>query len=270
MKFTIITVAYNEEHNIRRTIESVFNQTCQDYEYIICDGLSQDRTIEFAKSYQNGFLEKGVRYIVNSEKDGGIYYGMNKGIEMATGDYICFLNAGDWFYDHDVLADISHFLEKNSDVDIFYGDTAVVERGVVSIAVGNHENLNDHMTICHQATWVKTELMKERPFNVSYRVAADYDFFLSSKLNGRSFKHFDRVLVYYQNGGVSTINIDSILEDHFRICDAYHIDIDKKVVRANRIRVTRLYKLKLLIPKKLWYWWSVKVKKKTLLDENQG
>lgn len=267
MKFTIVTVAYNEERNICRTIESVLNQTCLDYEYIICDGLSKDRTVEFAKSYQEAFSEKGVRYIVNSEKDGGIYYGMNKGIELASGDYICFLNAGDWFYDHDALTDILRFMERNSDMDIFYGDAAVVEKGVVSIGVGNHENLKNGMTICHQAAWVKTELMKQRPFNVDYRAAADYDFFLYSKLNNRKFIHIDRVLVYYQNGGVSTFDVDSCLRDHFMICDTYHVDINKKAIRANRKKGALIYKIKLLIPKGIWYWWSVKVKKKTLLED---
>ena len=106
MKITIITVSFNEEKNISRTIESVLDQTSCDFEYIICDGKSADKTVEIAESYRARFAEKGVAYFVNSKKDKGIYDGMNNGIELATGDYVYFLNAGDWFYSNDVIEQI--------------------------------------------------------------------------------------------------------------------------------------------------------------------
>ena len=106
MKISIITVAFNEEKNIKKTIESVLNQTSDSFEYIICDGKSADKTVEIAKEYKNTFAEKGISYIINSEKNKGIYDGMNKGIDLATGDYIFFLNAGDWFYSDDVIENV--------------------------------------------------------------------------------------------------------------------------------------------------------------------
>ena len=107
MKISVVTVAFNEEKNIGKTIESVLNQTSNAIEYIICDGKSTDRTVERANSYKERFAKKGIEYIVNSEKDSGIYDGMNKGIDIATGDYIFFLNAGDWFYSDKIIEEIS-------------------------------------------------------------------------------------------------------------------------------------------------------------------
>ena len=103
MKITIVTVCFNEELNISRTIESALNQTSSDFEYIICDGGSKDKTVEIARSYIGAFEKKGVKYIINSEKDKGIYDGLNKGIDLASEQYIYFLNAGDWFCSDNIV-----------------------------------------------------------------------------------------------------------------------------------------------------------------------
>ena len=99
---SIITVSYNSEKTISRTIESVYNQTYQPYEYIIVDGLSQDSTVEIAKRYEQKFKEKGIIYKVISEKDNGLYDAMNKGIAIADGELVGMLISVVW-YELDVL-----------------------------------------------------------------------------------------------------------------------------------------------------------------------
>ena len=187
MKISIITVSFNEEKNIRRTIESVLNQTSCDFEYIICDGKSTDKTVEIAKEYENAFLKKGICYIVNSEKDKGIYDGMNKGIDLATGDYIYFLNAGDWFYSGDVIEKVVIGAVMHEAPDVIYGDAAGVERGVINYICGDDAKLKEHMSICHQALFASLALAKEKKFDLKYRIAADYNFTLGLKMAGCSF-----------------------------------------------------------------------------------
>ena len=110
-KISIITIAYNSEKTISRTIESVYNQTYQPYEYIIVDGLSKDSTVEVAKQYEQKFKEKGIIYRIISERDKGLYDAMNKGITMAEGELIGMINSDDW-YEPDALKEVNEVYEK--------------------------------------------------------------------------------------------------------------------------------------------------------------
>ncbi len=114
-KFSIITVVYNDVENIEETIKSLLNQTYKNFEYIIIDGKSDDGTVEKIKKY-----EKEITYFV-SEKDGGIYDAMNKGIKISSGEFLFFLNSNDFFYNKNVLKNIAEISEKNKKEDIIYG-----------------------------------------------------------------------------------------------------------------------------------------------------
>ena len=108
LKFSVVTVVFNGENDIEKTMNSVLCQEYQPYEYIIVDGASTDSTLEIVNSFKERFSDKGVRFVVVSEKDTGIYNAMNKGAELATGDFVSFLNAGDW-YEKDALKNINDF-----------------------------------------------------------------------------------------------------------------------------------------------------------------
>ena len=112
MKYSIITVNYNNREGLKRTIESVIHQTFRDFEFIVIDGGSTDSSAEVLKAY-----DEHISYWV-SEKDNGIYDAMNKGIRKATGDYLNFMNSGDCFYDDDVLRNVTAYA---SDADIITG-----------------------------------------------------------------------------------------------------------------------------------------------------
>ena len=98
MLLSIVTVCLNAEQLIGRTIDSVLRQDMDDYEYLIVDGASADRTLAIAESYRPAFDEKGIRYTIVSERDSGIYNAMNKGARLASGEWICYMNAGDAFF----------------------------------------------------------------------------------------------------------------------------------------------------------------------------
>lgn len=269
MKISIVTVCYNEEKNIERTLKSVLDQISNDFEYIICDGKSTDRSVEIAESYKDAFAEKGVNYIINSEKDKGIYDGMNKGIDIASGEYIYFLNAGDWFYSDDVIKKVVDHINNNASYDVYYGNVATVERNVVQIVVGK-EDLYNNMTMCHQAVFALTAHMKERKYNLDYKIMADYNFLLGLKVDGKKFLHIDETIAYFSVGGVSTVKPKKNLEDFFKIHESINHEItakERKILYRNAYRSMISYKIKSIMPKKLWYWWSVKKKKKTLLNE---
>lgn len=266
MKISIITVAFNEEKNIRRTIESVLNQTSCDFEYIICDGKSADKTVEIAKEYKNAFFEKGISYVVNSEKDKGIYDGMNKGIDLATGDYIFFLNAGDWFYDNEVISTVVEYATKNQPVDAIYGNLAPVLRNIVGVNYAS-DNLYTDMTIFHQAVFVSTILMKKYKFNTEYRISADYDVLLTLKDNGHTFKYVDKIISYFSPGGISTLKVRACLKEHFKVCASHGVKVNKFKVTIKKHLNKLSYFIKMKMPRKLWYWWSIKIKKKTVLPD---
>ena len=121
---SIVTVSFNSEKTIRQTIESVLNQTYTNIEYNIVDGASTDKTVEIATQYKDDFEAKGIKYIITSEKDKGIYDAMNKGMDRATGSWIIFMNAGDTFCDNEVIKNIFGYNDL-SDYSVIYGDCYV-------------------------------------------------------------------------------------------------------------------------------------------------
>jgi glycosyltransferase involved in cell wall biosynthesis len=265
MKISIVTVCYNEEKNIERTLKSVLSQTFNDFEYIICDGKSKDNTVRIAESYTDAFREKGVSYQVCSEKDGGIYYGMNNGIDRANGEYIYFLNAGDWFYSNDVVEKVCNFITQNKKTDVIYGHIALVERNIVNVLIGNDEYLTQDMSIAHPATFVRTELMKKHKFNTKYRIVADYDFLISRKLEKATFKQIDSIIAYFSIGGVSTVDVRGTLREHFDVCERHGLKINKYKMYFKRYKSAIAYKVKSIMPQNLWNWWSIKIKHKQTL-----
>ena len=171
--FTIITVCYNAEDSIRNTMHSVLSQSFQDYEYIIKDGQSTDKTMEYIQSYTENL--DCVKVIQG--KDKGIYDAMNIAVREATGAYILFLNAGDTFANEDVLAKVHTFM-ANQEADIYYGD--IIELDEKSTQLRTYSAKNSKLwyyslgaCLCHQAMFCKKELFERRLFDLDYLVCAD-------------------------------------------------------------------------------------------------
>lgn len=174
MKVSVITPCFNSEKTIARTIESVLNQTYQDIEYIIVDGASTDRTLEIAKSYKDKFAG---RMKIFSEKDNGIYYAMNKGIGLATGELIGIVNSDD-YYEPDAVEQIVSCRNSNR-YQILYGFERILQdEKEVSILIHNHENLPKQM-ITHPTCFVTKQTYEDKGvFNTEYKYSADYEFML--------------------------------------------------------------------------------------------
>jgi glycosyltransferase involved in cell wall biosynthesis len=176
-KFSIITVTYNAEAVLDDTIQSVVAQTYKEIEYIIVDGGSKDKTLEIAKRYAEKLS------VIISEPDKGLYDAMNKGIRLATGDYVCFLNAGDQLHEDDTLFQIVQSLYETELPDVIYGDTDIVDLDghfLHKRRLSPPENLTwksfkQGMLVCHQAFFARTSLAKVTPYNLKYRYSSDFD-----------------------------------------------------------------------------------------------
>ena len=197
---TVITPCYNSEKTIRKTIESVLNQTYANIEYLIIDGASTDNTIAIAKEYEEAF--QGRMKIV-SEPDDGIYYAMNKGIGMATGELIGIVNSDD-YYEKEAVA----FMVENrteADYQILYGFQRVLRDGKeASICIHHHTNL-DYQMITHPTCFVTRKLYEDLGvFNTAYKYSADYEFMLRMYHGGKvEFTPVYEVISNYALGGAS-------------------------------------------------------------------
>ncbi len=197
---SVITVCYNSERTIERTIRSVLNQSYKNIEYIIVDGASSDHTLEIIKRYEPEFHGK-MRWL--SEPDGGIYFAMNKGIALAKGELIGMLNSDD-YYEECAVETMVGAMTK-SPYQILYGMTRAWVGGVEeSISILFHNQLEQRM-IWHPACFVTARLYADfGMFDTEFISAADYDFMLRmSKLSSIEFKPVYKLIVNYTNGGMS-------------------------------------------------------------------
>lgn len=193
-KFTIVTVVYNAEDLVEDTIKSVLNQSYKDFEYIIIDGNSKDRTLEIVNKYSNDIN------LIISEPDGGIYDAMNKAIKLAKGKYINFLNAGDTYINSDVLGKVSDIFTKN-DYSLLYGLASMTNNNK-TYYIGR-SNISK-IKICHQAAFYKTTLHKEYGlYDTSFKIIADRFFFTKIYLKNEPFLFIDEVFVNYLYDGVT-------------------------------------------------------------------
>ena len=194
--FSIVTVVYNCSDLLEKTMLSVLQQTCPDKEYIVIDGGSTDGSVDLIHTYQ-----KQLAYWC-SERDGGIYQGMNKGIHRAKGKWIIFMNAGDVFADSGVLDKITVYA-KNGDNDVIYGDILVNKGGELKLKKALEPCNKQRMYFCHQAAFVRTAIMKEHLFDVRFRMSADFYFFKRCYLSGCRFLHVHVPVAVYDRTGVS-------------------------------------------------------------------
>lgn len=215
-KITIVTVCYNAQADIRETMESVISQTYPNLEYLVIDGRSTDGTTDIVREYQKKFP-----IILVSEKDKGIYDAMNKGIRLATGDYVNFMNAGDVFLSNDVLEKVAPYLTGEN--DLAYGATEFRYDGFS--VVRKPRPLLDYwkkMPFNHQSLFAKTGALKEHPFDLTYPMAADYEsvlFFMEAR---KTFKEMPFTVAAFNNRGISNQKTATAIAEYRAILDRYH------------------------------------------------
>lgn len=213
-KISIITVVYNGEKVLQRTIDSILNQNFRDIEYIIIDGNSKDATKEIIEKNKN-VISKWI-----SEPDKGLYDAMNKGLRMASGDYVLFLNAGDQFYENTTLSKIFNF---DPDADVYYGETMIVDesgreiglRRLKAPEVLKWSSLINGMLVCHQSFIMCRKLAPE--YDLRFKIAADYAWMLECLKRSRTIVNSHLIISRFLEGGLNKSNILTALKERFGV-----------------------------------------------------
>lgn len=198
MKLSIITINYNNREGLQKTIESVVNQTWQEFEYIVIDGGSTDGSVDVIKQYSDR-----IDYWV-SEPDKGIYHAMNKGIDVAKGEYCNFMNSGDCLYENTTLENIKDELENISIINgktIFDNGWTVFPPKVLSL------NFFLKDTINHQSSFIETKLLKRYKYDEKYKIVSDWKFWINTLIfDNCSYRTTDTVIALSDSNGLSLTN----------------------------------------------------------------
>jgi len=252
---TIVTISYNMADELDKTMKSVINQTYDNIEYIIIDGGSSDQTVEILKKDEILAKKKGVLLKWISEPDQGIYDAMNKGIELATGVWVNFMNAGDIFYNQNVLASLFSKREMQF-VDIIYGDTAYKYDGVNTTLIKALplSGLKRKMVFCHQSSFVKRQLMETYRYDLNYKLAADYNFFYKARINKKVFNYLPVTISIFDAGtGVSSTQDINSLKERISIIMSEKISFLHKLsilfyffMMINRLKIKKIIPISLL------------------------
>ncbi len=208
---SVITVVYNGEKYLEETIQSVINQTYDNVEYIIIDGGSIDGTLDIIKKY-----EEKIDYWV-SEKDKGIYDAMNKGIDSASGNWINFMNAGDCFFDKNILNNIFN-INKYENIDILYGDLKIQYKNFFKFQQARNLNtIWQGMAFSHQSCFISTSYHKKNKYDLKYKITADFNLIYNAYINKYEF--------FYLNSIIATVIPEGL-------SDSNHLKVHKEVIKV--------------------------------------
>lgn len=234
IKFTIITCTYNAADVLSRTLDSIGSQTWPAVEHLIIDGASKDATPQMAREYAGRGGEHQVRVI--SEPDGGLYDAMNKGLALATGDYVVFINAGDSLSAPDTLNRVAALVSDDVCPAVVYGDTDIVD---IDGRYLRHRHLSvperlswrsfrRGMLVCHQAFYVRSDIARSVTYNLKYRYSADVDWCIrvmkKAAKEHSELRNVHAVVAHYLDGGMSVANHRTSLKERFRVmCRHYGV-----------------------------------------------
>ncbi len=241
IRISIVTITYNAARTLQRTLDSVARQSYQHVEHLIVDGASKDETVAIAQRYK-----QGAPYEVSivSEPDKGLYDAMNKGLLLATGDYIVFLNAGDTLHAPDTLATVASMVNGQCSMfngqcsmvnapAVIYGDTAITDGDGNFLHLRTHrppkvltwKSFKKGMLVCHQAFYVRTDIARQFPYDLQYRHSADVDWCIrvmkEAERQGLALVNTNTVIADFEDGGDSTQNHHASLKERYRVM-AHH------------------------------------------------
>lgn len=224
---TIITVVYNGAQFLEDTIKSVINQSFKNFEYIVIDGGSTDGTLEIIQKYQS-HIAKWI-----SEPDKGIYDAMNKGIDLSTGSWLNFMNAGDSLYSSEVLENVFDN-EISQDIGIIYGNTDIGHKILKYKQNLNIQDMAQGMMLCHQSTFYR--LCDSIRYNLKYKICGDQDFTMQFFSKNRKSQYFDITISKYDLDGISSQSLNKILKEKFQINKSYKLSY-KPIIKSYIISI---------------------------------
>lgn len=233
-KISVVTITYNAEAVLQRTLDSVLSQSYPYVEHLIIDGASKDGTLALAEQYREESTEKAASHevVIQSEPDHGIYDAMNKGLQKATGDYVLFLNAGDTLPATDTLELV---MDKAGDgVGVLYGHTDVVDgegnflyhRRLQPPERLSWRSFRQGMLVCHQAFYARTEIAQNNPYDLQYRFSADVDWCIrvmkEAERRGLQLVNLHTVVANYLEEGATTKNHKASLRERYLVMQRHY------------------------------------------------
>lgn len=222
MKFSIICASYNSEKTIIKTLDSINNQTYKNYELILVDGKSSDQTIEIVNSYKN----KIENIIVLSEKDDGVYDAMNKGIGIANGDILCFLNSDDFYFSNNVLKCVYNNFISHPKIDACYSDLIYVDRTYTKNTIRYWKpgifrpgSFSEGWMVPHPTFFANKNVYKNHGiFNLRYKLASDVDLMARLlEVKKISVNYIPEILVCMRIGGMTNMSVTNIIKQNIEI-----------------------------------------------------
>lgn len=235
--FSIITITYQAEAVLVKTVESVLEQQYAYVEHLIIDGASKDRTVAIAEAYKerSDAADNGHSVLITSEPDKGLYDAMNKGLVKATGDYVVFLNAGDFLPSPHTLETVAACVGEGEELPaVLYGETDIVDsnyqflrhRRLKVPKVLTWRSFRQGMLVCHQAFYARTDLARTLLYNTAYRHSADVDWCIrvmkEAERRGLPMRQVDAVIANFLAGGDSKQNHRASLNERFHVmCKHY-------------------------------------------------
>ena len=236
MKLSIITVNLNNASGLKKTCLSVVAQTFKEFEWIIIDGASEDNSVDIIKQYSND-----VNYWI-SEPDSGIYNAMNKGIKLATGEYLLFLNSGDYLLHPWTLQEVIDEIKASKYADIYFSDAVLDTYQVLKFPENITLDFFQQDMINHQNCLIRRELFKNRLYDESYQLLADYHFYVKGVLEKNlTFFHINTHIAIYDMNGISNKNIEKQFSEIKSILKELGIE-EKGLYRENNFSVWDILK----------------------------
>lgn len=235
IRFTVITITFNAEAVLQRTLDSVLHQTYEDVDHLIIDGASTDGTLQLAEAYKaESDKNNKHKVIIHSEPDEGIYDAMNKGLTQASGDYIVYMNAGDYFPQRDTLEQIARLCHLNELPSaewpgVLYGNTDIVDndgnflhpRRLQPPTRLSWRSFRHGMLVCHQAFYARTDIAKNLQYDLRYRYSADVDWCIrvmrETERMGLPLYNINKVVANYTEEGATTRHHRESLRERFDI-----------------------------------------------------
>lgn len=229
-KISIITPTFNSENTIYGTIDALLRQTFSDFEYIVIDGVSKDKTIDKIQSYIPDFEAKGVSVRIVSEPDKGVYDAMNKGVKLAEGELIGITNSDDWYEDNALEIMWQKYTDGKVDPNnsMIYGIERVWKDGNIFNLQRRGATFISEGVLPHSTFFVAKKVYeKHGAFDLSIKVLADYDFICRCVSQGVSLEEVDDVISNFCLGGISSSYFD-FYSDYYKIQHKYGFINDKK------------------------------------------
>ena len=237
IRITYVTITYNAAKVLQRTLDSVLAQDYPNIEHLIIDGASTDDTLKIVDDYiaRSNAAENGHQIQVSSEPDKGIYDAMNKGLRSMTGDYVCYLNAGDFLPTTDTASRIAQQVEASGNTPaVLYGDTDIVDgegrflhhRRLAPPEKLTWKSFRQGMLVCHQAFYARTDFAIATPYDMQYRYSADVDWCIrvmkAAAKENVPMLNLHMVVANYTQEGQTTLHHRESLWERYRVMERHY------------------------------------------------